>query len=260
MLDRMLDAAGERWRPATLRTFVHANFTPGLHELPGRADAHGVPLRGAFGMSEIFGLFSNQRADAPLERRAQSGGFPNAAQARVRVRNPDTGALQPAMEQGELEILSPTVMVGYLGDAAATAKAFTNDGYLRTGDLGYMNEDGGFTHVSRMGDVIRVGGFLVNPLEIEETAMGVEGLAACQVVEVEASQSTRPVAFVIGKPGYSHDEAKLIAHCKSRLAIFKVPIRFFEVKEYPVTVGPNGTKVRKTELRLQAQTLLKEAA
>jgi fatty-acyl-CoA synthase len=260
MLDRMIDVATPHWKPAHLRTVVHANFTPGLHQLPPKAEAHGLPLRGAFGMSEIFGLFSNQRPDAPLARRAESGGVPNCPTAKVRVRNPDTGVLLPVGEHGELEIYTPNVMVGYLGDEAATKKAFTEDGYLKTGDLGYDNGDGGFTHLSRMGDTIRIGGFLVNPLEIEETAMQVPGLAACQVVEVEAAQSTRPVAFVIGQPGYRHDEAALIAHCKARLAIFKVPVRFWEVKEFPVTVGPNGTKVRKTELRQDAQARLRAEA
>ncbi len=258
MLDRMLDAAGPHWRPAALKTFAHANFTPGLTALPARAQAQGVHLRGCFGMSEVFALFATQRADAPLERRAESGGVPNAPEGRARVRDLATGELLPAGGQGELELFTPNRMLGYLGDEAATATAFTEDGWLRTGDLGYLNGDGGFTHVSRIGDVIRVGGFLVNPLEIEEVAMGVAGLAACQVVEVEAAQSTRPVAFVIGQPGYVHDEAALVAHCKARLAIFKVPIRFHRVDDFPVTVGPNGTKVRKNELRERAQALLRE--
>lgn len=258
MVERILESGGPDWRPSELRTLVHANFTPGLVTVPARAEAQGLPMQGAYGMSEIFGLFAVQRADAPLPRRAESGGVPNAPQARIRVRHPDTGELLAPMEQGELEIFTPNVMLGYLNDPAATAKAFTPDGYLRTGDLGYVNGDGGFTHVSRIGDVIRVGGFLVNPLEIEETAMQVPGLVACQVVEVEAAQSTRPVAFVLVEPGHEHDEAALIAHCKSRLAIFKVPIRFYRLDEYPVTVGPNGTKVRKNELRQLAQSRLRQ--
>lgn len=260
MLERMLDVAGPGWRPARLRTFVHANFTPGLLALPARAEAQGVPLRGPFGMSEIFALFASQRSEAPLERRAESGGFPSSPQARVRVRDPQTEALLGPMEHGELEIFTPNMMLEYLGDPAGTANAFTADGYLRTGDLGYLNGDGGFTHVSRMGDVIRVGGFLVNPLEIEEAVMGVPGLAACQVVEVPAAKSTRPVAFVIGNPGYVHDETALIAHCKTHLAVFKVPIRFFELQEFPLTAGPNGAKVRKTRLRERALELLAEEA
>jgi fatty-acyl-CoA synthase len=252
MLQRMLDVAGLAWRPRTLQTFAHANFTPGLTALPARAEAQGVHLRGCFGMSETFALFATQPADAPLSRRAESGGIPNCQSAAVRVRNLETGELQPAGRQGELEIFSPNVMLGYLGDEAGTAKAFTEDGFFRTGDLAYLNDDGGFTHLSRIGDVIRVGGFLVNPLEIEETAIQVPGLTACQVVEVQTAQGSRPVAFVIGESGYRHDEAALIAFCKSRLAVFKVPVRFFEVDEFPVISGPNGTKVKKAELRQQA--------
>jgi fatty-acyl-CoA synthase len=57
------------------------------------------------------------------------------------------------------------------------------------------------------------------------------------------------VGFVIGKPGYRHDEAALIEACRARLAIYKVPIRIFEVDRFPTTPSPNGEKVRKGEMR-----------
>ncbi|MDI5929682.1 AMP-binding protein [Rhizobium leguminosarum] len=253
MLERMLDVAGRSWTPRTLRTFSHANFTPGLDALPGRAEQQGVKLRGCFGMSETLALFAAQPQDAALDRRAESGGVPTCPLARVRVRDVSTGELLGIDAEGELEIHTPNLMLGYLGDQEATVRSITSDGFFKTGDVARLTEDGGFTHVSRIGDVIRVAGFLVNPLEIEDAAVKFPNLSACQVVEVTTPQGSRPVAFVIGRAGYVHDEAALIAHCKARLAIFKVPVRFFEVTEFPVTSGPNGTKVRKNELREEAQ-------
>ncbi len=256
MLDKMLEAAGPAWVPSALRMYGHANFTPGLADLPLRAQAQGIAMRGCYGLSETLALFASQPADATLERRSQSGGVPLAPTARARVRCVDTGVLLPAGESGELELYTPDVMQGYLNDAAATGAAFTEDGYLRTGDLAYVNGDGGFTHLSRIGDVLRIGGYLVNPAEIEEAVLGSSGASACQVVAVQAQGGARPVAFVTGDAGYLHDEARVVAACKAQLAVFKVPIRVFCVDAFPVTPSPNGEKVRKNELREMAQQLL----
>ncbi len=265
MLDKMLAAAGPDWRPTELKLYGHANFTPGLADLPARALAQNIRMRGCFGMSETLALFASQPEGASLARLAQSGGKPLSPAAQVRVRNVDTQELLPPGEIGEIELYTPDLMLGYLADPAATALAFTDDGFLRSGDSGYLNDDGGFTHLSRIGDVLRIGGYLVNPLEIEETLLQGAGLPrdaipqACQVVEVEAQGSARPVAFVIGGPGYRHDEAALIGACAGILAKFKIPIRIIQVEGFPTTPSPNGEKVRKNELRELAQQILHDA-
>jgi fatty-acyl-CoA synthase len=258
MLDKVLAVVPPDWTLPALRMYGHANFTPGLHDLPALAERYGVHLRGCFGQSETLALFASQPDDASIERRAQSGGLPLASTSRVRVRSLETGELLPAGEIGEIELYTTDVMLGYLGNPSATAKAFAGDGYLRTGDLGYMMDDGGFIHVSRIGDVLRLGGYLVSPLEIEEVLLDVPGVAACQVVSVEARGSTRPVAFVLAEVDYVHDEAKAIEACRSRLAVYKVPIRVFRLDAFPVTPSPNGDKVKKTELRELAMRWLKE--
>lgn len=262
MLEKVLDAGGAEWRPTHLRMYGHANFTPGLTHLPERAQRQGVFMQGCFGMSETMALFATQPHDGSLERRSHSGGHPIAPGAQVRVRDLDSGQLLGPGQTGELELLHPDIMLGYLGDAVATENAFTADGFLKTGDLGYLNEDGGFTHLSRIGDVLRIGGYLVNPLEIEEALL--HGLpvptehipTACQVVEVEAHGSARPVAFVTGSSDYVHDEAVLIRACQGRLAKFKIPIRVLHVTEFPTTSSPNGFKVIKSALREIARKAL----
>lgn len=263
MVDKLIADLPTGWQPQALRFFGHANFVPGLDALPARALQYGIPMVGCFGMSETFALFAHQDPAAPLPRRAQSGGFPVCPQARVRVRNLETGAIAEAQEPGELEFFSPTLMQQYLQDAQATQQAFTDDGFLRSGDLGYLNGDGGFTHISRLGDVLRIGGFLVNPAEIEEAVMALCGASACQVVAVNASGGSRPVAFVLEPTDTADqrwDEAAIKAQLQQQIARYKVPIRIFRVETFPYTIGPNGKKVKRNELRDLAQSLLAQEA
>ena len=256
MVEKMIDSLAQSWHPRALRFFGHANFVPGLDELPARAQALSIPMVGCFGMSEIFALFAHQDPAAALPRRAQSGGFPVSKSAQVRVRVIETGELAAPMEPGELEFYTPNMMQEYLDEPQATAKAFTADGFLRSGDLGYLNEDGGFTHISRLGDVLRLGGFLVNPSEIEEAVLLQTGAIACQVVAVNASGSSRPVAFVVLADGQAIDQEFVKTQLQRQIARYKVPIRIFSVDSFPYTMSPNGMKVRRNELRDLAQSLL----
>ncbi|HEY7559773.1 MAG TPA: AMP-binding protein [Candidatus Binatia bacterium] len=253
MLDRMLAAATDEKPFPNLRFFGHANFNPALSDLPARAEARGAKLRGLFGMSETLALFAVQPATAGRERRQLSGGIPVSPSGQARVRDLASGEIAAAGVSGEIELRGPSLMSGYLGDDDATRTAFTPDGFLRTGDLGYATGDGGFVHLGRMGDVLRLGGFLVNPLEIEETVLEIESLSACQVVEAQRDGRTRPVAFVVPAAGARTDEPTVIAHCRERLASFKVPARVIIIDSLPTVEGPNGVKVSRDELRRIAQ-------
>ena len=81
-------------------------------------------------------------------------------------------------------------MLGYLDNPEATARAFTDDGYFKTGDLGYALSEQQFVFQARMGDSLRLAGFLVNPAEIEQVVESLPGVRACQVVG--ATRATRP--------------------------------------------------------------------
>jgi fatty-acyl-CoA synthase len=151
----------------------------------------------------------------------------------------------------------PSLMVGYYGNEQATAAAMTPDGYVRTGDLGEIDGRGGFTYLSRMGDVLRLSGFLVNPLEIEMHIQKVPGITGCQTVAVPRPEGVRAVAFVMLEPGATLDEAATIAHCKHGLASYKVPMRIFPIADFPKTPSPNGFKIQRTKLREMAEALLR---
>src|SRR5262249_47401186 len=129
------------------------------------------------------------------------------------------------------------------------------DGYVRNGDLGELDGLGGFTFLSRMGDVLRLSGFLVNPLEIETHIQKLPGIAECQTVAVARPESVRAVSFVILEPAATPDEQEELAHCRRGLGIYKVPVRVFAVPAFPKTPSPNGFKVQRAKFREMAEAL-----
>jgi fatty-acyl-CoA synthase len=252
---QLLDVGGVPF--SNVRFFGYAAFNPAQAGIVQRADVHGLKLVGLYGASELQALFSRQDENAPLAARALAGGRPVSNAARVRARDPGTGAVLAHGAPGELEFFAPSSrMAGYYGNAEATRDAFTADGYYRSGDLGHTLADGGFVFLTRMGDALRLGGFLVSPAEIEAAVQEVPGIAACQVVALPRPEGLVPVAFVILQHDAALDEAAAIAHVASRLARFKVPRRIFAIDAFPVTPGANATKIQKGRLRDMAEALL----
>ena len=140
-------------------------------------------------------------------------------------------------------------MTGYLDDPQATARAFTADGFFRTGDLGYSISERQFVFQTRMGDSLRLSGFLVNPAEIEQTVEACEGVQACQVVGATQAGRIVPFAFVILRPGAIPDPIGWATYCRRVMAGFKVPVHFECIDEFPVVMSANSNKVQKTRLR-----------
>jgi fatty-acyl-CoA synthase len=242
---------------SNVRFFGYAAFNPAHGDIVRRADARGLRLVGLYGASEIQALFARQDERAPGAERALGGGRPVSAEARVRARDPETGATLAHGTPGELEFLAPgSRMAGYYGDPEATRTAFTDDGFYRSGDLGYTLADGRFVYLTRLGDSLRLGGFLVSPAEIEAVVQEAPGIAACQVVGVPRPEGVRPVAFVIPETDSSFDEASVLARLRGRLAAYKVPMRVFPIEAFPVTPGANATKIQKGKLREMAEALL----
>lgn len=220
------------------------------------AQARGLLLMGTYGMSEVQALLSYHPRNAPPEQRELGGGTLVAPEGRVRARDPATGAILAHGVHGELEFRVPSMMSEYYADPAATAQVFTADGYLKSGDLGYTTGDNSFIYLSRMGDVLRLAGFLVNPLEIEAVLDAHPAVLASQVVGIDGPRGTRPVAFVIAREGAAVDAEALIAHCAQRIAKYKVPQHILPVDAFPVTPSANGNKVQKAKLREIAQAAL----
>jgi fatty-acyl-CoA synthase len=256
---RMLDAAPGTPALPGVRCVGWAAFSPQHAGLPERAAARGLALVGLYGMSEVHALCAIGDPAAPLPGRTAAGGTLVSPAARVRARDPATGELLPHGRDGELELLAPSRMAGYFGDEAATRATVLPDGWLRTGDLGRTLDDRRFEFVARIGDALRLGGFLVAPAEVEDALLAHPSVAAAQVVGVDTPAGTRAFAFAIAREGATIDEPALLAHCAVRLARYKVPVRVVAIDAFPVTPGSNGTKIRKARLReLAAEALAAE--
>lgn len=258
MIVRLLDDA-KPGQLDSLREVGFASFSGTNAEgLVERAEREaGIILRGLFGMSELQALFAAQPADLPLLERAKPGGFPVSRIGEARVCDPETGAELPVGEMGALQFKGPSQFVGYFEDPDATAAAVSEDGWFSAGDAGVMERDGRFHFKGRMGDTMRLGGFLVSPREIEGVLEDHEDVASAQVVGVQAGDGPVAVAFVIADAGQTADPDTLRAHCVAQLAKYKVPRLVIPVTEFATVTGPNGTKVQKQKLREMAEAALK---
>ncbi len=247
---QLLTQSGRTPLAPTVAFVGYAAFNPAQEDIVARADARGLKLVGLYGISETQALFARRDESGTIEERMLAGGKPVSAAAGARARDPASGRVLPDGESGELEFLAPgSRMVEYFGDAGATAAALTPDGWYRSGDLGYTQPGGKFVYLARMGDALRLGGFLVSPLEIESVVQEVDGIDGCQVVGVAQGAALRAVGFVTLKPGAALDEAAAIRHVAVRLAHYKVPARLFSIDAFPVTEGTNATKIQKHKLR-----------
>lgn len=249
MYQRLLDGSGGERPFPSVRVAGFAAFRPGAGEVALAGWQRGLPMTGLYGSSEVQALFSMQQATRPLAERIEAGGQPANRSAQVRIRDVDSGEILPAGRSGQIEIRAEGNFAGYLNNPEATQKAFTADGFFRTGDVGYLRGDGSFVYLTRQGDAMRLGGFLVSPAEIEEMLRGVPGVADVQVVSVEIGRQPRAVAFAIAAPGAQLDEAEVIRAAAGALAAFKVPARVWVVESFPVTQSSNGTKIQRTKLR-----------
>ncbi|MBO6558912.1 MAG: AMP-binding protein [Nisaea sp.] len=260
MIVRLLDEA-KPGQLASLRELGFASFSGTNAEgLVERAEREaGIILRGLFGMSELQALFAAQPANLPLLERAKPGGYPVSSEGQARVCDPETGAELPAGEMGALQFKGPSQFIGYFEDPEATAAAVSEDGWFSAGDAGVMEPDGRFHFKGRMGDTMRLGGFLVSPREIEGVLEDHQDVASAQVVGVQADDGPVAVAFVIAAPGRTADPEALRAHCVAQLAKYKVPRLVLPVTEFATVTGPNGTKVQKQKLREMAEAALKSA-
>lgn len=150
-------------------------------------------------------------------------------------------------DSGEIWVRGPNVFRGYFEDAQATARALTPDGWLRTGDVAVIDDDGFLYLVDRAKDLVIVSGFNVYPAEVEEAILEHPAVAQAAVVGVEHPHTGETVrAYAVLRPGHALDEDALIDHCRARLARYKCPTKVLFVPQLPT--GATG-KVLRRELR-----------
>ncbi|WP_433503871.1 AMP-binding protein [Pseudonocardia halophobica] len=211
-------------------------------------DEFGTLTSGVYGSSELFALTSHWPHDEPEPARWVGGGRVVHPGIEVRVADPVTEEVLAPGHEGELQFRGPNVVDAYLG--AEVPDAFTRDGWFHSGDLGTIVDDGVFAYVCRMGDALRLHGFLVDPAEIEVRLAAHPDVHTAKVVGVpDASGATVAIGFVVPEEGRAPDPAALRTWCAAGLAKFKVPETVHVIEAMPTTSGTNGTKIRAAALR-----------
>lgn len=240
----------------TFDTIRSCGCGSGSSEVIGPAAKVGLRVSGLYGSSEVQALFSTQDDHVgTLDERGLGGGWPVSRDAQVRARDANTGTLLPHGEPGELEIKAPSQMIGYFANPEATREAITDDGFYRTGDLGYTLADGRFIFQARLGDALRLSGFLVSPAQIESVIAEHPSVEACHVVGVEVAGEARPYAFVTCRKNIHFEEAEVLAFARERMARYKLPVRIVCLDEFPTVQSANAIKVQKAKLRDMARHL-----
>jgi fatty-acyl-CoA synthase len=170
----------------------------------------------------------------------------------VKIVDPVTGLETPRGVQGELCTRGYHVMKGYYKMPAETAKTVDKDGWLHTGDLATMDENGYCKITGRIKDMIIRGGENIYPREIEEFLYRHPKVQDVQVVGIASEKYGEEVAaFIKVKPGEKVTESEILSFCKDQISFFKIPRFVYFVDEYPMTASG---KIQKYKLREMAQT------
>jgi len=247
ILAAVLHAPGAPEGQTSLRYVICGAAPLSVELLEAFQQRFGIRILEGYGMTETSCIASINPFYG--DRKAGSIGLPIRGQ-QMEIRT-DTGERGATGEYGEIVVKGPNVMHGYLNRPEATAESI-RDGWLHTGDVGYMDEDGYFFIVDRSKDMIIRGGENVYPREIEEVIYAFEGVHECAVIGVpDEIRGEEVLALVVPKAGIILDLEALAAHAAGRLAHYKLP-RQFEVRdELPKT--PTG-KISKGPLREQFGT------
>ncbi|ANK81878.1 MAG: hypothetical protein TEF_14545 [Rhizobiales bacterium NRL2] len=212
----------------------------------------------SYGMTETSSAVTRcYSTDAP-EVRQTTHGKP-LPDIEVSIRDIDTGAELAAGEEGEICVRGYSIMIGYYNKPEETAAVFTDDGFFRTGDLGYMTPTGYMVFLRRIKDGYKHKGFNVSTPEVEKAIADHPDVAEAAVVGLpDRLAGEIGVAFIIPREGRRVDASALRSFLKPRLASYKLPAHVFEVEDFPLTAGTS--KVRKFKLRDMAIEALKERA
>lgn len=208
-----------------------------------------------YGLTETSPVFTQTSADDDIEHKCETVGRKHPP-VDVRVIDPADGHICGPNEPGELCCKGYNVMKGYYKMPEATAEAIDADGYLHSGDLGMVDEDGYYRVTGRIKDMIIRGGENIYPLEIENFLLTHPGILDAQVVGIPDAKYGEIVgAFIRVREGHEGlDEAAVREWAIPRIARYKVPKRVFVVDDFPMTPS---MKVQKFKLREMAEELVK---
>ena len=239
-----------RFDLSTLRTGIMAG-SPCPVEVMKRVNTamHMTEVEICYGMTETSPVSFQTLPEDDEERRVATVGSVHP-HVEVKVVDPASGAVVPRGTPGELLTRGYLVMLGYWGNDAATRAAIDAAGWMHTGDLAVMRDDGYVNIVGRIKDMIIRGGENVYPREIEEFLYGHPKVADVQVIGVpDPRYGEEVMAWVRLKDGETSDPEELRAYCRGRIATYKIPRYVKFVDAFPMTVTG---KIQKFKMREQA--------
>ena len=204
-----------------------------------------APILNCFGQTEVCAFLSLCELDDEPELRFTKGGFPLPGMI-AEVHDPESGEILPNGSIGELWYRGPNMFDGYFRDPELTEEVFDERGFFRTGDICELDEDGRVTFVSRLKDMLKVGGENVSAAEVEGYLLTHPSIALAQVVAAPDERYVEvPAAYIQLKPDTQATEDEIIDFCRGKIATYRVPryVRF--VDDWPMS----GTKIKKVILR-----------
>lgn len=199
-----------------------------------------------YGQTEASTLIALDEPDSPF--RWETSGLP-LDEMEVRIAHPETRESLPVMEMGQIEVRGPMVMIEYLHQPEATRKTIDEEGWMQTGDLGYLRPDGRVVMAGgRLRDMIIRGGENIYPVEVENLLRDHPAVAEVAVFGLPDSYYGETVAAAVSlkSPVLASD---LKAFLKGKVAAFKHPILYFRVSEWPMT---SSGKIKKRDLQAAA--------
>jgi len=237
---------------SSLRTGIMAGSPCPIEVMKAVVDKMGMrEVTIAYGQTESSPVITQTRTDDALDVRVTTVGraLPNVE---VKIVEPGTSQEVPRGVQGELCTRGYHVMKGYYKNPAATAAAIDADGWLHTGDLATMDENGYCKITGRLKDMIIRGGENVYPREVEEFLYTHPAVLDVQVVGVpDARYGEEVAAFVIVKEGATVTADELRDYCTGRISRFKIPREFHFVESYPMTASGKIQKFKLRELAIR---------
>ncbi|MDE2750559.1 MAG: o-succinylbenzoate--CoA ligase [Chloroflexota bacterium] len=241
MLQRLLDAKTRPWSP-NLRLILLGGAAPSP-ALVARCIADKLPIATTYGLTEASSQVATARPDLVYRKPGTAGKPLMFTQVRIRDEKGDDAA---AGVPGEILVKGDTVMRGYYGEPAATAAAL-RDGWLHTGDIGYLDEDGDLFILQRREDLIVSGGENIYPAEVEERLRRHPAVAEAVVIGLPDAAWGQSVAAALQlAPGARASAEEIEAHARAHLASYKIPRRFAFVDALPRTASG---KIQRRKLR-----------
>jgi len=202
-----------------------------------------------YGMTETAPVSTQSSTDDPLEKRVSTVGRIHP-HVEIKIVDPASGGVLPRGQSGELCTRGYSVMAGYWNDPERTAEAIDGDGWMHTGDLATMDDEGYVNIVGRSKDMVIRGGENVYPREVEEFLYGHPAIADVQVIGVpDVRYGEELMAWIIPRGDASLDADAVREFCQGRIAHYKIPRYVKLVDAFPMTVTG---KVQKFKMRDQA--------